>query len=177
MIKAGNLALLVAMHVTGKEIVEWTWQTYWWSPTPDDSMGFDRPSTIRAPWDNYQMNTAYQMVTPARSEGKGTPRIAFNPYLETSLCSDQPSCVNAAWYGPTTNCMSCHRMAAWKDTVDTVGGKPQYSFTGPPYVPAMFVNKASADTFGTYTKTDFLWSVAIRTRGIPPYPSEVAGRQ
>lgn len=176
MIKAGNLALLVAMHVTGKEIVEWTWQTFWWSPAPNDSMGYDRPTTIGAPWNNYQMNTAYQMVTPARSEAKGTPRIAFNPYLETSLCSDQQNgCVNATWYGPTTNCMSCHRMAAWKDTVVTdTANKPQYSVTAPPYVPAMFVNKASADTFGTFTKTDFLWSVVIRTRAIPPYPPGVA---
>jgi hypothetical protein len=125
------------------------------------------------------MNTAYQMVTPARSEALGTPRIAFNPYLETSLCSDpQNGCVKAQWYGPTTNCMSCHRMAAWKDTVFTDStGKPFYGFTGPPYVPAMFVNKASPTTFGTYTKTDFLWSVAIRTHGVPAYPSDVAGKQ
>lgn len=171
MAKAGNIGLLVAMHVTGKEISEWTWQTFWWSPTPSDSLGFDRPSTIRPPWNNYQMNTAYQMVTPAGSGPKGTRRIAFNPYLETSLCEKSPYCAGSSWYGVTTNCMSCHRMAAWKDTVRTDStGKPYNSTTSPPYVPAQWVNKADPNTFGTYTKTDFLWSVAIRTRHIPPIP-------
>ena len=169
MAKPGNLGLLVAMHVTGKEISEWTWQTFWWSPTPNDSLGFDRPASIGAPWNNYQMNTAYQMVTPSRSGPSGKPRIAFNPYLETSLCSSpQTDCANSTWYGVSTNCMSCHRMAAWKDTVtiDSTGGK-HGGITGPPYVPASYVNAANPKVFGRYAKTDFLWSVAIRTRNIP----------
>jgi hypothetical protein len=170
MAKPGNLALLMAMHVTGKEIVEWTWQTFWWSPAPNDSLGFDRPSTIKSPWNNYQMNTAYWMVFPAGAGTKGTPRVAFNPYLETSLCADPPGCQNSPWYGVQSNCMSCHRQAAWKDIVvtDSTGAKHN-SFTGPPYVPAQFVDKSAPDPFATYTKTDFLWSVAIRTRAIPPY--------
>ena len=166
MVKAGNIALLAAMHVTGKEIVEWTWQTFWWSPTPNDSLGFDRPSTIGAPWNNYQMNTAYYMVSPAGSGPKGTPRVAYNPYLETSLCGNQPTCADPTWHGISTNCMSCHRQAAWKDSTFTVNGQTFY-FTGPPYVPAQYVDKGNVPTFGTYTKTDFLWSVAIRTRNFP----------
>jgi len=160
MAKPGNIALLVAMHVTGKEIVEWTWQTFWWSPTPNDSLGFDRPATIQSPWNNYQMNTAYQMVTPAHSRNNDTARVAYNPYLETSLCENQSrDCANSKWYGVSTNCMSCHRMAAWKDT----SVKGTASFTNPPYVPAQYVDKADPKYFGGYTKTDFLWSVAIRT--------------
>ena len=115
------------------------------------------------------MNTAYQMVTPSRSGPSGKPRIAFNPYLETSLCSSpQTDCANSTWYGVSTNCMSCHRMAAWKDTVtiDSTGGK-HGGITGPPYVPASYVNAANPKVFGRYAKTDFLWSVAIRTRNIP----------
>ena len=166
MVKAGNIGLLTAMHVTGKEISEWTWQTFWWSPTPNDSLGFDRPSTIGAPWNNYQMNTAYYMVSPAGSGPKGTPRVAYNPYLETSLCGNQPTCADPTWHGISTNCMSCHRQAAWKDSTFTVNGQTFY-FTGPPYVPAQFVDKGNVPTFGTYTKTDFLWSVAIRTRNLP----------
>ena len=33
-VKAGDLALLVAMHVTTKELPNWTWQTFWWEPFP-----------------------------------------------------------------------------------------------------------------------------------------------
>ncbi|HEY6900825.1 MAG TPA: hypothetical protein VI233_09290, partial [Puia sp.] len=32
--RAGDLALLVAMHVNTKEINNWTWQTYYWDPNP-----------------------------------------------------------------------------------------------------------------------------------------------
>ena len=160
MAKPGNIALLVAMHVTGKEIVEWTWQTFWWSPTPNDSLGYDRPATIKSPWNNYQMNTAYQMVTPAHSKRAGKPRVAYNPYLETSLRNGPgTSCVNTTWYGVSSNCMSCHRMAAWKDT--TVNRSE--SFTNPPYMPATYVDKGNPACFAGYTKTDFLWSVALRT--------------
>lgn len=179
MVRPGNLGVLLALHVTGKEISNWTWQTFWWSPTPDDSLGYDRPPTIAPPWDNYQMNTAYQMVTPERARAKGTPRVAYNPYLETSLCSSpvpahstQAPCTGSSWYGVQSNCMSCHRQAAWKDTVVFDPGTKRWvnSLTAPAYVPAQFVDPGDPATFRTYTKTDFLWSVAIRTTNTPPLP-------
>src|SRR3954470_7927962 len=33
---AGDFAILVAMHVSGREISRWTWQTFWWTPSPTD---------------------------------------------------------------------------------------------------------------------------------------------
>ena len=173
MVKVGNVALLVAMHVTGKEIVNWTWQSFWWSPAPNDSLGFDRPRTIRSPWNNYQMTTAYWMTSPPSAGARGVPRIAYNPYLETSLSGtvDTVGGSSAMWYGPTTNCMSCHRMASWKNTVIVSNGDSVNSFTGPQfaYVPASYVDAGNATLLGGLTKTDFLWSVAIRTTGIPLY--------
>lgn len=174
MVKVGNVALLVAMHVTGKEIANWTWQSFWWSPTPNDSLGFDRPGTIRSPWNNYQMTTAYWMTSPPSAGARGVPRIAYNPYLETSLNGtvDTVGGSSAMWYGPpTTNCMSCHRMASWKNNVTVVNGDSVNGFTGPQffYVPASYVDAGNATLLGGLTKTDFLWSVAIRTTGIPPY--------
>ncbi len=176
MIKAGNIGLLVAMHVTGKEIVNWTWQSFWWSPTPNDSLGFDRPRTIRSPWNNYQMTTAYWMTSPPSAGARGTPRIAYNPYLETSLTGivDTAGGSKAPWYGPQTNCMSCHRMASWRTEFDSITPNTRARcFTGPrfPYVPASYVDAGNATLLGKLMKTDFLWSVAIRTAGIPPCPS------
>lgn len=174
MAKPGNIGLLVAMHVTGKEIVDWTWQTFWWSPTPNDSLGYDRPPTIKAPWNNYQMQIAYQMVT---RPGWKTPgqygRIAYNPYLETSLCENPdttggPHCDPSKWYGVTTNCMSCHRMAAWKN----ISQGDSLAFTNPPYEPAGYISKDSS-IFAGYTKTDFLWSVAIRTAVPHRFPGKL----
>ena len=170
MVKPGNIGLLVAMHVTGKEIANWTWQSFWWSPTPNDSLGFDRPRTIRAPWNNYQMTTAYYMTSPPSAGASGTPRIAYNPYLETSLNGNvDTSGVQAAeWFGPQTNCMSCHRMASWKNVVvaDSLGTRD--SIANGLYVPASYVDPGNAALLAGFTKVDFLWSVAIRTGDVPP---------
>ncbi|MEQ9051066.1 MAG: hypothetical protein RLP11_12195, partial [Marinoscillum sp.] len=89
-VKEGNYALLMAVHVTSKEINNWTWQTFWWSPYNNHPFfGADRPTSILAPWDNYNMRTAYWMVTPAGS-AEGEPFVSFNPYLETNLFGKVP---------------------------------------------------------------------------------------
>ncbi|HEX6314534.1 MAG TPA: hypothetical protein VFZ73_06720, partial [Gemmatimonadaceae bacterium] len=91
--RPGAIGLLVAMHVTGKEIPNWTWQTFWWSPYPmDPHFGADRPKTIPSPWNNYNMNFAYTMTNP-----DGSPRVAFNPYLETNLNGRFPTDTSARW--------------------------------------------------------------------------------
>jgi hypothetical protein len=154
MVKTGNYALLMAMHVTGKETNNWTWQTFWWSPdTQNPIYGKDRPASIKAPWDNYNMNTAYYMVSPPGTLQGGEPLIAFNPYLETNLYG-KVSTYNGttdsiAWYGVFSNCMSCHRMAAWGNTT---------------YIPNGNINPANPLLFSNNTKTDFLWSIPVRAR-------------
>ena len=42
-VEPGDDAVLVAMHVAGREIARWTWQTFWWSPTPDDPQDTELP--------------------------------------------------------------------------------------------------------------------------------------
>lgn len=154
MVKAGNVALLMAMHVTGKEISNWTWQTFWWSHYPQDPVyGADRPVTITAPWDNYNMNTAYYMVSPPDAMTGGEPLVCFNPYLETNLFGtlrgDVGSRDSINWYGVFSNCMSCHRMAAWEVSN---------------YIPNGYINPADSVLFSKNTKTDFLWSIPVRAR-------------
>jgi hypothetical protein len=163
--RPGNIGLLMAMHVTGKEIPNWTWQSFWWAYNPADSMGYDRPASIGAPWNHYDMTQAYYMTTPA-----GGKNVAYNPYLESSLGGKIPNSLtgtdSTAWIGVQTNCMACHRRAgiAWVGTYATV----------PPYGPDMNVVSGDSLIFtqpnptpGTtgrvpVLKTDFLWSVAIR---------------
>ncbi len=152
MVKEGNYALLMAMHVTGKEINVWTWQTFWWSPFPNDPVnGADRPASIKAPWNNYNMNTAYYMVSPPNQLQGGTPLISFNPYLETNLIGTLKNEVGAkdsiTWYGDFSNCMSCHRMAAWQNSA---------------YIPNGNIDPADPVLFSANTKTDFLWSIPTR---------------
>ncbi len=166
-VRPGSIGLLMAMHVTGKEIPNWTWQSYWWTLNPSDSMGYDRPKSIPAPWNHYDMTVAYAMV-----HADGSQWIAFNPYLETNLGGLVPTGANGAdtvaWTGVTTNCMSCHRRASigWA----TVG--QNIIPTGPPYGPDMNIAAGDSVVFTQpvpgvpgrvpLLKTDFLWSVAIR---------------
>ncbi len=152
MVKAGNVALLMAMHVTGKEIANWTWQTYWWSPdTQNPVFGADRPASIQRPWNNYNMRTAYYMTAPGTVAQPGEPNTQFNPYLETNLFGTLTSQVGSKdtihWYGVFSNCMSCHRMAAWPNN---------------DYVPNGYINAADSVQFSGKTKTDFLWSIPTR---------------
>src|SRR6202008_1202183 len=85
MVRPGNIALLVAMHVTTKEISNWTWQTFCWSPDAGGSIKEGgRPASGRGVWRNYLMTVAYSMVNPPPAPA-GAPNISFNPYLETNL--------------------------------------------------------------------------------------------
>lgn len=161
--RPGNYGLMMAMHLTGKEIPNWTWQSFWWSPTPNDSLGTDRPSSIPSPWNNYVMTTTYSMLTTS-----GQPNIGFNPYLETSLAGVTETKV--AWTGVISNCMSCHRRAAVGYAFDTIGDTIVAQVAN--YGPAANVLPGDSLIFnipippvpgvhGT-VKTDFLWSVALR---------------
>jgi hypothetical protein len=169
MVKPGNIALLMAMHVTGKEIPNWTWQTFWWSPTPaDPQYGADRPKSIPAPWNNYLMKIAYEMtVSPTDT----TPRIAFNPYLETNLTGQFPTPTSPSWFGVQTNCMTCHRLAA-RGTADASG-----NFNFPPYGPAQLILPGDSSLFAGMTKTDFLWSVTFRAKQEPAKAKAMAQRK
>jgi hypothetical protein len=162
MVKEGNIALLMAMHTTTKEISNWTWQTFWWGFDPNDPVyGHDRPATLGRPWSHYNMDTAYFMLIP----GGGGPLVAFNPYLETNLtgcvpvpgtnCNQSPQPVN--WTGVHSNCMTCHRMAGWNKVGDNAP-------TSPPYWPDGFISPDDGSLFDGFTKTDFLWSIAIRAQ-------------
>lgn len=141
----GDYAVLVAMHVTMKEIPQWTWQTFWWHPNPDASPApaIPRPTealrAIPAPFNHYAMCTAYQMVIP--EEVGTTPLICFNPYLEPGL---------VGVVGKESNCMTCHSYATWGDGGD-FGGGLNYQANG-------YVDQSS-DIFSDVTKLDFMWSV------------------
>ncbi|MDQ2772762.1 MAG: hypothetical protein M3Y54_19945 [Bacteroidota bacterium] len=153
LVKAGNYALLTGMHVTGKEISNWTWQTFWWSPNGHDPVfGDDRPKSLPAPFRNYNMLAAYYMVAPANTRTGGQPLIVFNPYLETNLTGYLKRGQDSTqWFGVFSNCMSCHRMAAWPNNQYTSGG---------------YVDPGDPDFFTGKLKTDFLWSIPTRAHRV-----------
>lgn len=119
---SGNVFRLAAMHIRTREVDQWMNITLWWSPTPNEDFGADRPDEVRAlgaPWSNYKMCVSmdYTEGDPdptggfsgdhptlgaalrAVHEGQGGPSWCSNPYIDA---------------GPRlarSNCVGCHQHA------------------------------------------------------------------
>jgi hypothetical protein len=160
----GDHIALMAMHVTTKEMDDWTFQTFWWTPTPDAAPHADgRPPGVKGVWANYQMCTAYSMVTPRTPSG--SPHVCFNPYLESDLGPTAPFTVGTERYPPDpmagtrSNCMHCHARAGWPALVPdnpysaNLGRVANLGYLAPndPY-------------YARITRTDFLWSLVFHAR-------------
>jgi hypothetical protein len=136
-INVGDFGVLVAMHVATKEIGNWTWQTFWWTPDyQSDPLASDQPATVLGPFKNFAMQQAYYMTVPS-GPAQGQNQVTFNPYLETAFTDS----------GTVSNCMSCHSTATWPGP------------TGP--YPAFYgnVNMGDPAIFANQLKLDFLWSI------------------
>jgi hypothetical protein len=159
------MVLLVAMHVGTKEISNWTWQTFFWTPNPAQplfpSSAFAaglRPSNLNGAANHYAVATAYAMVWPNQPINGGTntgvtPIIAFNPYLEAglgNLSSGRPNQLNPNYqWGVQTNCMSCHAQAT------VVPSSPGSSL---PYTADQYISMNDT-MFYKFLKVDFAWSI------------------
>ncbi|HEU0015620.1 MAG TPA: hypothetical protein VFQ45_18225 [Longimicrobium sp.] len=137
-VSVGDYAVLTAMHVSTKEIGNWTWQTFWWTPDyRNNPLASDQPAGVQGPFKNFAMQQAYYMVIPS-GPSQGQNQVTFNPYLETGLTPPDS--------GIASNCMSCHRMATWTFS--------NYHFYGN-------IQPGDSALFAGFTKLDFLWSVQV----------------
>ncbi|OEK08169.1 hypothetical protein A8C32_01525 [Flavivirga aquatica] len=96
-IKTGDFLILKAMHVTTRETKRWTWQSFWWSPNPDnpfkpstETIASQRPKQLDGASKHYAMSIAYSMVKPVQpyfgGSGKNANSLyAYNPYLEAGF--------------------------------------------------------------------------------------------
>jgi hypothetical protein len=172
---AGDLALLVAMHVSGRETARWTWQTFWWTPAPGEppapsgsAIASLRPAQLTGAARNYAMTLAYSMLSPDQPYVGGANRApavyAYNPWLEARLApADLPDSIPgfapngqpaANSYGVQSNCMSCHAQANYN---------PHQRETAPRPAGARYVDLGAAEFVGTL-QVDFLWSLARHAR-------------
>jgi hypothetical protein len=112
-----SVALLVAMHVTSKEIKNWTWQTYFWVADPRNpghpsanAYADLMPDSVKDEARHYAVSPCYAMTT-----NKNEPMICYNPYLEAGFGPQVFKMANRTdpdfQYGVQTNCMSCHALA------------------------------------------------------------------
>lgn len=155
----GGIAILVAMHVTSKEISNWTWQTFYWAPDPAQPFAPSsnlaaslRPSQLVGAASHYAVSTAYTELTPNQpvtgGKNTGAAMIGFNPYLEAEFDAavfSFPNTYNPSFkYGVQTNCMSCHALA-------TADGDLGYSTD-------QYVDMAGK-YFNNRVQLDFAWSI------------------
>lgn len=119
---SGSTFQLAGMHIRTRELDHWLNITLWWSPTPDDDFGADRPESVRAlggPWSHYKMCVAIEfdeqdpdpaggfsesapsLAAALRTvhEGAGGPSWCSNPYIDAG-----PGLVRS-------NCVGCHQHA------------------------------------------------------------------
>jgi hypothetical protein len=172
---AGDYAILVAMHVAGREIARWTWQTFWWTPAPDfppapssPAIAGQRPPQLQGAARNYAMALAYTLFAPDQpyvgGENAGTPVYAYNPWIEArfgpaDLPDSQPQVgadgrLTENNTGVQTNCLSCHVRASYN---------PNLRATAPRFAGARYTDLGDAQFVGTL-QVDFLWSLPRHAR-------------
>lgn len=150
--KQGDYLALIAMHIMTKEQPDWTFQSVWWSDRAGTGpYAADRPSNpaAKGPWRNYLMASTYgwrDVAQPANWP------IAYNPYIEL-----------AAAHPIDTNCMNCHKRAAWPEG-DNAGS---YLRDGGPSALQAF-RYQDQPIFNGLIGVDSLWSIADR---VPPAAS------
>jgi hypothetical protein len=171
----GDPAVLVALHVAGREMTRWTWQTFWWTPRPEDpsppsspDIAALRPDQLQGPARNYAMALGYDMSSPGQpvtgGRNTGLSSYVYNPWLEArfgpaDLPDSQPGRDPAGQVAPNdcgveSNCMSCHSRANYN---------PRRLATAPRYAGARYVDLADPQFAGTL-QLDFLWTLAEDAR-------------
>jgi hypothetical protein len=176
-VSAGDIAILVGMHVTSREVTRWVWQTFWWSANADqpyapssDTIAAARPSVLDPAAGHYAMAVAYQMVAPAQpiTGGKsvGAPVIAYNPHLEAGFdpsvfqikaTIDDNGQIITNEYGVQTNCMSCHGVSQYQSTPGYYQ-QNQGANRQTPYA-ADFYFSLDDPMFDGHLQLDFAWSL------------------
>lgn len=120
--------ILMGVHIMTRETPNWVWMTYWWTNE-------GRSPSVSNKWDFFE----------AKASVNNVDSIA-NPYLEG------PSS------GVYSNCIRCHRFAAYNPSVQSkvglANGKdiPPSPFEGDLLYPPCY--------FGVMLRTHFLWTVA-----------------
>jgi hypothetical protein len=172
----GDIAILVAMHVTSREIHNWAWQTYYWAPNPDTPFlpssnlaAKLRPKQLHGAASHYAVVTAYAEVLPNQPINGGTntgvtPVIGYNPYLEATFGPATfafPNVMNSKFqYGIQTNCMSCHALATMSPAA--------------PYSTDQYISMNNP-IFTNTVQLDFSWSMqAAIIPDVPPATGSTA---
>jgi hypothetical protein len=157
-VQPGDYLVLIAVHVTTKEIPDWVWATFWWARDGHgDKRAEGRPPTIGSQWGHFLMDTTLSGTTPTEKEDGGL-KICFNPYLETKIL------FNHTPTGIVSNCLQCHSRASYAPGDQAVQfnsydqgilARDGKTLEGSGLKPA-----SDQEFFNGRLKTDFLWSIS-----------------
>ncbi|NES23791.1 MAG: hypothetical protein F6K41_33955 [Symploca sp. SIO3E6] len=160
--------ILVGMHVTSKEIPRWTWQTFWWTPDPENphfpssqAIADTRPEQLTGAPRHYALAHAYSMVNQPQPKIGGTNTgesvYAYNPWLEAGFTPDHlpASKPNTNNVGIQSNCMSCHIQARYSKALIKAEDQDRINpyYTGDQYI------SLDDPSFKDTLQLDFLWSL------------------
>ncbi|MCI4669385.1 MAG: hypothetical protein MRZ79_14715 [Bacteroidia bacterium] len=190
--KVGDPVILLGSHVSTRESRRWTWQTFYWTPNPDNPVfpSSNKVAEIRngisftAPAKHYAASIAYSMMSPALpftgppvdiKKADVEPVYGLNPYIEGTFTPDvfpdQDKFYSGAYKkqfyegnitGITSNCMSCHSQAYFKKGLSIPVAVKNF-------LSDQYVNR-NAPWFESSIQLDFAWSLFP---GFEPKPSQV----
>lgn len=149
-VKGKYYLVLMGMHVTTKETPEWTWATFWWHNDPNElRFGADRPHRLirGSNWRHFLMNTTLSRATPPEPHPNEGPKICYNPFLEETQQN-----------GMVSNCIQCHRLAAYSTTPGKFDEGLGLGLTWRDGTPRSGT-KSDPNYFDGTLQTDFMWSL------------------
>jgi hypothetical protein len=163
----GNSLILLGLHVMTKEISDWTWSTFWWSPDAGKKSKFSDgrfgSTIIPGLWRNYLMDTTLSMSKPEEKHytlgdkpleadachqnwsEPGRAKIDFNPYIEVAP-DDGGGMLNAR----LSNCMNCHKRSSY----------PGFNNNNMRGIPWRGELRSDTDCFADQLRLDYLWSLS-----------------
>lgn len=160
--------VLVAVHVTTKEIPEWVWATFWWdAQSGSDPHRAQRPDSFEVKWKHFLMETTLSATTP--KEADNGPKICFNPFLESRIMPPP----KFAPTGIISNCLQCHSKAAYVPPsahVGTANGYDEGILARDGKTLASSGRQPDLHYFDNRVKTDFLWTISD---GLTPKVQEI----
>ena len=121
-LRNGDVYRLAGLHIMTKELRHWVWVTLWWSDTPDQDFGADRPgefvNALDSVWSHYKMAVAvhfrerdpdpgqwfdaHPSLAAALRVKHGDSTWASNPYIEHGRGNARTNCIGCHQHGGST---------------------------------------------------------------------------
>jgi hypothetical protein len=188
--RVGDPVILLGMHVSTRETQRWTWQSFYWTESPDspvfpssDIIAAERKKLQRSltpSADHYAVSIGYSMMSPALPytgppvdimNAGVSPVYALNPYIEGTFDT-------SVFPNQTQLYTGDYKIQFYPGNVDGITSncmschsQAYYSGSGSPvnFLADQYVNR-NAPWFKGAVQLDFAWSLFP---GFEPAPSEV----